>query len=570
MLDDGARTGTIHPVSAKGRVLRQVQHPLQPELLVAEMAGELPPDVARAVRDHLATCESCGQRARALAAPYGVLAALGTVPVAFVPDLRRHVRERWARGRFIGRLARAARRVGGGGIAGVAALVAAALVLSLFLVTNAFQAPVSVGRSTNASGGAGVAGAAGVLYVETDKVFDLPAGGGAAWPAAEVVAVSERTGTVLRSLPATSGGPRVPHAGEVPVALALAPDGRLIYELTAPSPAGQALIAFDAQSGQIAFITPVVLPGGHRLPGGLVARGLAVGPGSARVYLSLDAATPSTTSTPAILVLDQAGADVLQLLSPALPASVAEPPAASGLPGVAPSQPATMLATGGLAQSLAAGGALAVAPDGFSLFDAVLLASAQGPRAVVVRRVSVATGTTVRALALPGDFSIAALAASANPAAPLLYLAQAGHAGQIAVFDTSASGLTLRSSIPVGGPRAPADDVFSGTVAISPTADGTQAYVSADISVTGTQIASHNLWLVDGPTGSVVSQRIEYAQAGQALANWAGGAKGQVFVLRNTEIVLLPLDLALPADPPVWLRLRDGLPMLRLIATASA
>lgn len=569
MLEAGPPSGTFHQLSEKGRLLREVQHPLQAELLVAEIAGELPPEVAQAVREHIAVCELCAARARALAAPYGVLSSLGEVPVAFVPDLRRRVREQWSKGHFLIRLYRAARLVGGGGIAGVAALVAAGLVVSLFLVTNAFQAPVIVGRSTNASGPVAAAGEAGVVYVETNKVMSVSADG-ANWVASEVIAVNERTGQVKRSMPASSGALRVARGGELPLAVALAPNGRLIYELTAPASAGQALIAFDARTGQVAFATRITAPGGYALPGNMVARGLAIGPGSARVYISLEHSAPGAFGGSSILVLDQAGSHVLQVLSPALPASVAEPPALGALPGVVTHQPASMLQTSGLAQSLAAHGALAVSPDGLSLFAAVMLANDHGPQAVVVQRISAETGETVQALALPGDFSIAALGASTNYAIPLLYLARVGHNGQIYVLDTTGATLALSSEIPVGEPRAPATDTFSGALAISLTPDGARAYVSADIAVAGTQIASHDLWLVDGTTGSIVAHRIEYALAGQALANWAGGAKGQVLDLRGTQVVLLPSNLAFANDPPAWLRLSDGLPMERLIATAAS
>jgi anti-sigma factor RsiW len=76
-----------------GRSPRVLRHPLPPEVLVAELAGELPPSVARAVRTHVAECASCGERAHRLAIPYDLLAGLGSEPVPFVPDLRYAVRE---------------------------------------------------------------------------------------------------------------------------------------------------------------------------------------------------------------------------------------------------------------------------------------------------------------------------------------------------------------------------------------------------------------------------------------------------------------------------------------------
>src|SRR5262249_46901326 len=66
----------FHRVTTRRRSLRALQCPLEPELLVAEFAGELPPDVALAVREHIAVCEICGARSRALQAPYELLASL--------------------------------------------------------------------------------------------------------------------------------------------------------------------------------------------------------------------------------------------------------------------------------------------------------------------------------------------------------------------------------------------------------------------------------------------------------------------------------------------------------------
>jgi hypothetical protein len=39
--------------------------------------------------------------------------------------------------------------------------------------------------------------------------------------------------------------------------------------------------------------------------------------------------------------------------------------------------------------------------------------------------------------------------------------------------------------------------------------------------------------------------------------------------MRGSQIILLPPDLALSTSPPIWLRLGDGLPLIRLIATTN-
>src|SRR5215469_12083427 len=88
----------FHRVTTRRRNLRVLQCPLESELLVAEFAGELPPEVALAVREHIAVCEICGARSRALQKPYQVIASLGNEPVPYVPDLRDKVRLRLRHG----------------------------------------------------------------------------------------------------------------------------------------------------------------------------------------------------------------------------------------------------------------------------------------------------------------------------------------------------------------------------------------------------------------------------------------------------------------------------------------
>ena len=57
-------TSAAPPPGRKGasRRLRALRCPLSAEILVAEFAGELPPNVASAVRKHVANCVICGPR----------------------------------------------------------------------------------------------------------------------------------------------------------------------------------------------------------------------------------------------------------------------------------------------------------------------------------------------------------------------------------------------------------------------------------------------------------------------------------------------------------------------------
>src|SRR5215831_1321092 len=225
----------IHRVTTRRRTLRELNCPLEPELLVAEFANELPPEVAVAVREHIATCETCGARSQALRSPYELLASLGHEPVPYVPDLRDTIRSQTGAHRFTHNLARAAATVGRGGMIGLASLavlvlVAAVVLGGIFVAANA----QAVSRSHNALSHVLAAGPSGTLLAATDKLVPLRDASGHEWLAAEVIAVDERSGAVTRSLPASSSGLRAADSSQLPVAIAVSADDATIFELTAP------------------------------------------------------------------------------------------------------------------------------------------------------------------------------------------------------------------------------------------------------------------------------------------------------------------------------------------------
>ena len=109
-----------------------IQCPLDPEMLVAEFAGELPPDIARHVREHLMFCETCSARSRALRSPYELLSALGAEPVPYVADLRDSVRVRVRSRRPLHEFVRFTARLGRGGAIALTGLLGLA-VIGVFL-----------------------------------------------------------------------------------------------------------------------------------------------------------------------------------------------------------------------------------------------------------------------------------------------------------------------------------------------------------------------------------------------------------------------------------------------------
>ncbi|MGH2515185.1 MAG: anti-sigma factor family protein, partial [Ktedonobacterales bacterium] len=195
----------IHRVTTRRRNLQALQCPLEPELLVAEFAGELPPDVTQAVREHIAVCETCGARSSALRAPYELLASLGMEQVANVPDLRDSVRAHLHANRFTKNMLRAASSVTRGGALGVTSVVGLLAIAALLFAGIFFNAHAhGVSRSSNTLGSVPAAAKSGVVFAETDKLVTVQDSAGHTWRVAEVIAVDQHTGVVARSLPASS------------------------------------------------------------------------------------------------------------------------------------------------------------------------------------------------------------------------------------------------------------------------------------------------------------------------------------------------------------------------------
>ena len=159
-----------------------IQCPLDPEMLVAEFAGELPPDIARHVREHLMFCETCSARSRALRSPYELLSALGAEPVPYVADLRDSVRVRVRSRRPLHEFVRFTARLGRGGAIALTGLLGVA-VIGVFLAV-AFLFPAIAGvttRSQNALTHVPAAASSGILYAETNKLIPITDSAGGAW-----------------------------------------------------------------------------------------------------------------------------------------------------------------------------------------------------------------------------------------------------------------------------------------------------------------------------------------------------------------------------------------------------
>lgn len=553
----------IHRVTTRRRNLRTLQCPLEPELLVAEFAGELPPDVALAVREHIAVCESCGSRSQALRQPYELLASLGSEPVPYVPDLRDTVRTRVRSKRFYRGALRIFGFAGRGGALGVAGVLGLAA-LAVFLIAGAFFTNNGRNLARSANGLSDVPSAgSGTLFVETDKLIAVTDSAGHTWQLAEVLAVSEHSGTVQHSLPASAAAPRTAGKGQLPAAVLVAPDGATIYELTARDAQGnQALVAFDAATGKLVFAVPLALPGAASLPADQAADALVLAPGGALAYVGLNTPQPESDQV-RVLKVDVLSGAIVGMLAPNLIYKIPMPPPPGSLPvSIFPSAAPVLNALTGTF-TLGAGGALAVSSDGQWLYDVLRLTMPDGTTYAVVRRFGAAHGAARQELALAGDFSLARLALAGAGPNERLVLAQGSPNAQVYVLDPGAKGPTLLGEVPLGGPPELLGATYQGTLTLS-AGGGTTVVVAQNVASSDGSVQSQDFWLVDVMDG-VVQGHLLAGDAGDAgLVNPAGGP---TFILRGGEVLVVSPDLTGNITP--WLSLSDGHPVIALLGATA-
>ncbi len=556
----------IHRVTTRRRNLRALACPLEPELLVAEFAGELPPEVALAVREHIAVCETCGGRSQALRAPYELLSSLGNEPVPYVPDLRDSVRAQVKSYRWVKELARRTARLGQGGTLILTAILG--LILLVVVVGGAFLYPTLAGitsRSQNGLAHVPAAAPGGVLYAETDKLVPVTDASGTTWQVAEVIAVNQRNGVVARSMPTSTGTLHVASQGQQPAAVAVR--GNTIAELTAPDSSGQqAVVAFDATSGNVRSITVLTIAGQKKIAPDHTATALVLSLDGTQAYVGLSVKDPSAPATRA-LVIDTSSGGIVRTLSPDFITYIPMPPPPGGLPISAFPQAIPHLDASDLRPALGLNGALTISPDGAWLYDVLTVKDLQGQQYAVVRRFSASSGTAAQELAIPSRFNLAQLAANTSLEQPQIYFITGTPDVEAYVLDGSTAGPTLEGQVPLGGPSLPVNARFSGSLSVSVAADGTHLFVTQDGSDPVSDTNGHDLWVVDTVGMALQAHRSTSGTAGAVLANSATGPDAKPFVLQNGQVSLF--DASSLAGTAAWLNLKDGHPVLQLLGTTG-
>lgn len=551
-------------VTTRRGTLRPLNCPLEPELMVAEFSGELPPDVAQAVREHIAICETCGARAIALRTPYNLLSSLGAEPVPYVPDLREKVsRKAAAENRWLGPL----RMVGSLGRFSILSIALGLVLVGLltYLLRGALTSigAFTTGRTTNTITHVVPAAPKGTALLETDKLVTVSQGTlRQSWQVAEVLVTDQRTANVIRSTPSSSGSLVVGSDASLPVAIAAS--GQTIYQLTSPQNGGkQALVAINAANGATRFILPLTQSNGKALPAGAQAQSLAISPDGQTIYVGIGAKSGAIVGV-RVLVVSAAG-KVTATYNPATPTSVALPAPTSSLPASAFPSETPVADLSHMSFTEAAQGAVVVSPDGQWLFDTLFAGDDKGVHYLVVRRIDVSNGQLAAALGIPGPFHDEQLAVSPSAGANQVYVVSGSPDATAYVVDASAQGPTLVGDIALGGPATTYGAALNDTISVSPTPDGQRLYVTEDSTSTDGVVSAHTRWLLDTQGMGVLASDTEVTNVGALLANTSDSGSAKVFALTDGVVQVGSPDFSGKWSP--WLRGSDNTPVLRLISS---
>jgi len=248
------------------RPLGNVHCPVEPEVLLALIQGDLLIDEAREVRLHIQTCERCSARFNQLQSAYEQVASLNDVPELPVADLRDNVlHDSQVHLRVIRMRNGLNLSVRATVLMGVAAIGIVLILIATLSRTLLQGNLLSTQRSQNLLTKVDSVGT-GLYYAETIKLVPVKVSG-ADWDIGEVVTVDEHTGQVVRSLPASSSSPFIPSLGigsGTNIKPVLSSDGKILIEaaVTSDGHSPSAFAIIDALTGKIRSITRLKLPTG--------------------------------------------------------------------------------------------------------------------------------------------------------------------------------------------------------------------------------------------------------------------------------------------------------------------
>jgi hypothetical protein len=520
------------------RPVRRVRCPIEPETLLAQIQGELPIDELREVQRHLQTCEKCRLRSEALREAYAQVAVLAEAPYVPAANVREAVL-RDSQGHL-----RAVRLTHGLNLParsfmfiGLGALVAL-VVLIVAIARPLLQSRVlAVGRSHNTLSHLAPVGV-GTFYAETVKLVPISYQG-SEWDVGEIVAISERNGQVVQSLPASSQSPFLPLLGigsGANVRPALSPDGSTIVEaaIAGDGQAPTAFAAIDTATGRVRYVARLALPSGLVPQAEPTIQQMWITPDGQNVLVLTDLSIAGHVA-PSVLSFNLASG---RQASGAIP-----PPDANAV------------------QPTLGDGPTILAADGSEIYNAAPAADAAGTAGERLTFINVGTGDVDANLFIPGSFQNVALAVTPDNTQLLLV---DGETATIYFISTQARALLGTLSLAGSAPAAAQGTATSGgsayeAISVAVTPYSGRLFIALD-KRSSSQL-SYNLWSVSISAESFLS----VTQEEQPVGTVATTSDGSSIVLLRSTGELQTLAAVNPGLPQQWVVLDNGTRIVQLV-----
>jgi predicted anti-sigma-YlaC factor YlaD len=528
--------------------------PIAPETLLADIQGELSIEEARDVQNHIRECATCQARSQQLRSAYEQVAMLADeddVPVADVRgivlrDSQGHLRAvRLARG-----LNLSVRSL----LISIAAIIAIMIILiatvaRTFLRENIFTASRSQNTLTHV-----IPVGQGYYYAETVKLIPVKFGG-VDWDLGEIVMVAERTGQVVRSLPASSQSPFKPELGigsGTNVRPALTSDGKMLIEaaITADGHSPNAFALIDSVTGNVRYIKHLNLPSN-------------VDPHQAEPIVHQLWVSGDNTTIYVLTKLAVSGQQHSYILSFNLADGTQNPDV------VPPVDAGSVL--GGLATI--------VSPDGKHLYDVVPAQDAQGKQGSAITFISLVTHQIEARLFIPDATQLPALGISPDNSQLFFF---AGDSSTLYFISIASQSVTV--SIPLigkdAGVNTSSGDSATDMVLLSVSPDGRTVVVGRDKTLASRH--AYDVWTIDVIQQTFFSytqlrtplQDVDLSSNGTTALLLGGEGNIQALPLTAQPIVTAtttdntnsqPTPTPLPLTPQGWLTLADSTAVIQLI-----
>ncbi len=525
------------------RQVGRVHCPIEPETLLAQIQGELPVDELRDVQRHIQTCERCSLRMAQLREAYDQVAVLADVPDVPPASIREAVM-RESQGHM-----RAVRLTHGLNFSVRAVLLSVVGLFALvILIIVAVAGPLlrsrilAVPRSSNTLSGLAPVGA-GLFYAETVKLIPITVNG-TEWDVGEIVAVSEHTGQVVKSLPASSRSPFFPALGigsGANIRPALSANGQTLVEaaIAGDGHTPSAIAAIDTSSGQVRYIAQLAVPAGIDAQAMPVIHDMWITPDNQTVIVLTNLSIGGHL-VPRLLQFDLATGKQRSGFVPPADTDSAQPTLGDG-PTV-------------------------LSPDGTELYNVMPSTNAAGQAGITLTFLNIPASRVDATLFFPGDFSDDALAVSLD-GSQLFFV----NGATTTIYFISTKARAVLYTLPLAGssPGAAQGTAIAGNggdygaISLAVTPNTGCLFISLDKRSANNQ--SYNLWSVSIDQESFLSVTQFDLPVGQIASSSDGSG---VLILRPDGTVQ-SIAAVHPALPTPWLVLDHGARVIQLIGGAA-